>query len=153
MKKNKLILIALVAILIIIQFFKIDKSHPELSPDNDYLVVANAPQGIKSNITKSCYDCHSYQTTYPWYSNIAPVSWMINHHIDEGREHINFSEWGNYPLQKQTLVQEECMEEVEENGMPLKSYTMIHKDAKLSETAKEDLIKWFRSQTTSDTLK
>ena len=72
-------------------------------------------------LESACYDCHSYKTKYQWYSNIAPVSWWLGHNVEEGREHLNFSTWGNYPTEKAEHKLEECAEEVDEGEMPLNS--------------------------------
>lgn len=150
MKKKALFLIFFFAIILIIQLFRIDTTHPEIENNKDYLVINDIPQEIVNIIQNSCYDCHSYQTKYPWYSNIAPISWMINHHVKEGREHMNFSEWGNYSLEKRISLQEECIEELEESEMPLSSYTMIHSDAELSDDDMKNLLEWFNLQTRED---
>lgn len=138
-------LIALVALLIIIQFFRIDKNNPTYPQQNDFIAITNPPKELAQIIKTSCYDCHSYHTEYPWYTNVAPISWWISHHIEEGREHLNFSEWGNYSEKKAKHKLEEFYEEVEEGEMPLTSYTIIHGDATLSEDQVEKLVSWVKS--------
>ena len=96
-KFNKLnLLIAFLAVFALIQFKVIDKSPIEINPESDFLMIEQAPKEVVELIQTSCYDCHSNLTTYPWYSNIAPVSWWLKGHIDHGREKLNFSEWDSY---------------------------------------------------------
>lgn len=141
----KKIIIALIAILIIIQFKRIDTINPVTDSTKDYVVIAKAPQEIRDLLRTSCYDCHSNETNYPWYSNIAPVSWYVGNHIKEGRRHLNFSEWGNYEMKRKIKKLEDCVTELEEDEMPLSSYTLIHAHAKLSAENKATLIEWFKS--------
>lgn len=136
-----------IVLLVLIQLIRVDTTNPDVDGVNDYSIVTNAPDEISDLLKNSCYDCHSNETRHPWYSNIAPVSWMLKNHIDEGREHVNFSEWGNYSFKKKMALQEECMEELEKDKMPLKSYTMIHSNAELSANDKAVLIKWFNLRT------
>ena len=86
MTKKKKILFAIAMVIILPQFIMIDKSTPEVDPSQDIIVALDAPKEVAEILKKACYDCHSYETKYPWYSNVAPVSWWIEHHIDEARE-------------------------------------------------------------------
>lgn len=140
---KKKILIALVLVFVVIQFFRIDKENPTVEEGKDFLVMVDASEEVSTILRSACYDCHSYETEYPWYSNIAPVSWWLQHHIEEGREHLNFSIWGDYSAKKADHKLEECAEEVEEDEMPLNSYTWTHSDAKLSKDEKQLLIEFF----------
>lgn len=142
--KRKTLLIALVGILVLIQFFTIDKTNPESNNADDILFITNASDEISSVLKESCYDCHSNKTKYPWYSNVAPISWAVQNHVVEGREHLNFSEWGSYSEEKKISIAEECAEEIEENEMPLKGYTIIHSGSDLTVSEKEMLIEWFK---------
>lgn len=142
----KRILLGLVAVLVILQFFRIDKTNPPLDQPNDFITQTNPPQEIAALLKDACYDCHSHETKYPWYTNIAPVSWWIKDHIDEAREHLNFSIWGTYEAKKRAHKLEECYEEVEEKHMPLKSYTWMHPEAKLDESQRSKLVKWFKAR-------
>ncbi len=141
MKKKHVVLTA-IGILVLIQVIRIDTVNPEVNPDEDFLMMTQAPQEIADIVKTSCYDCHSHQTNYPWYSQIAPASWFLKKHINEGRKHLNFSKWADYPAEKQISKQKECVEEIEENGMPLKSYMIIHSDAKLTPASRQALINW-----------
>lgn len=142
-KKN--ILKVIVALLVIIQFFTIDKTTTPVDTTKDFISVTQPPAKVAEIIKTSCYDCHSNQTNYPWYTNVAPVSWWVGHHIEEGKEHLNFSKWADYSEKKADHKLEEFYEEVEEGEMPLESYTIVHGEAKLSQEDKELLISWVKS--------
>jgi hypothetical protein len=144
--KKKLIVPVIVVILVLIQFIRIDKTNPEAKASLDYFSVTNPPEEIKDILRNACYDCHSNETAFPWYANVAPVSWMIKHHVNEGREDLNFSEWSNYPANKAEDINKECYEEISDHDMPLKSYTLMHPKAKLSPEQLNQLQQWFISQ-------
>ena len=112
---------------------------------DDFIAQSNPPAEVESILRNACYDCHSFETTYPWYSNIAPVSWWVADHIEHGREHLNFSVWRRYELKRKKHKIEECWEEVEKGEMPLEDYLYTHDDAVLSDEEKSLLIEWFKS--------
>ena len=144
MDTSKKIVLGVVAILLVLQFFRIEKTTVNPNPANDLLVMEQAPAEVTTILKQACYDCHSYESNYPWYTNIAPVSWWIAHHIDEGREHLNFSEWATYSAKRKAHKMEELIEEVEEGEMPLDSYTWVHGEARLTIEQKEALMTWAR---------
>lgn len=135
--------IGVLVVLVVIQFFRIDTTNPEIKEGNDIVSILQPSEEIQEILKTNCYDCHSNEVVYPWYSNIAPVSWMVGHHVDEGREHLNFSEWGDYDAERQEHKIEECYEEMEEHEMPLSGYGMIHGD--MTEQDREVLEGWFKS--------
>ena len=112
--------------------------------EKDFLYLHKPPAEIGNIIRAACYDCHSHETTYPWYTSIAPVSWWIKNHINEGREELNFSTWSDYEPGRAAHKMEEAAEEVEESHMPLPSYLWIHGEARLSEGERKSLATWFR---------
>lgn len=138
------ILIGIVIVFAILQFFRIDYSQPESMIENDFIVMTNPPEGVANTLRTSCYDCHSNQTNYPWYSQIAPVSWWVGDHIHEGREELNFSEWGTFSEKRKAKKLHEIEEEVEEGEMPLESYLIMHSESKLSEEQREELEAWIK---------
>lgn len=140
--RPKTIIISLVVLFLFIQVFRINKNNPVSDEQSDFLKIENAPEDISLLLKRGCYDCHSNETVYPWYSNIAPVSWILNSHITEGREHVNFSEWGNYQPGRRGHKRDACAEMIQKGYMPLKPYTVIHKDAKFTSEEKEKLVKW-----------
>ena len=141
--KYKIVIIILIVILGIIQLISIDTENPEVIPGNDYFTISKPPQEIVDILRKSCFDCHSFETKYPWYAKVAPVSWILNNHIQKGREHLNFSNWNKYSSVKQNSLKENCSEEIQKNQMPLKSYTFIHPGSKLTTNTRKSLEDWF----------
>ena len=140
----KKILLTLLVVLVAIQFFQIDKTNPVAVEKLDFLVMNNTSPEIASKIQASCYDCHSNKSTYPAYTYIQPVGWFVKNHIEEGKHHLNFSEFGNYSAKKQAHKLEESYEMIEKGEMPLSSYTIIHKEAVLDEAQQNVLISYFK---------
>lgn len=149
---KKKILIGLVAVFVIIQFFRPAKN---ISGDNTYDISTQypVPQEVASLLKVACNDCHSNTTAYPWYSNIQPVAWWLNSHIVDGKRHLNFSEFTSRRIAIQNHKMEETIEMIKEGEMPLESYTMmgLHPGANLSEDQRQTLISW--AESIMDTLK
>ena len=139
---KKKILLGLIAILIIIQFIRPERNTSiERSANfigNKYAV----PENVTSILDKACMDCHSNNTTYPWYTNIQPVGFWLQNHVNEGKGEINFDEFLSYSPKKAHHKLEECKEMINEGEMPLNSYTWIHRDAKLTAEEKKILTDW-----------
>lgn len=138
----KIFLLILLLAFVVIQFFGIDKSVPQHDPATDFITVTNPPADVESILRQACYDCHSYETEYPWYSNIQPVGWWLGDHIEHGRHHLNFSTWADDPQDRQSHKLEELGEEVDEKKMPLDSYTWAHTEARLTDDQRETLVTW-----------
>ncbi len=138
----KKILIALLVILVLIQFIHPTKNTSTAVTNNDITVLYPVPDSVQLILQKACYDCHSSNTRYPWYFNIQPVAWWMNDHINEAKEELNFSDFGSRPVAKQIKKLKKTAKEVEEGEMPMDSYTWMHKDAKLTEREKNILINW-----------
>ncbi len=144
-KKVKTILLGIIGVLLVIQLFQIDKTNPPVRLEEDFIQIKQPPENIENLLRTACYDCHSHETKYPWYTSVAPISWWIRHHIDEGREHLNFSTWSQYDADRQDHKLEECDEEVREGEMPLDSYTWVHGEAQLTDQQRQVLADWFKS--------
>ncbi len=136
--------LALIVILALLQFIRIDKNNPTSDPTKDFLAISNASPEISSLVKAACYDCHSNHTAYPWYTDIAPVSFWIRNHIKGARKQLNFSEWGDYPAGKREHLSGESVEAVETKWMPLNSYVWLHPEAKLSEDDRTKLQDFFK---------
>jgi hypothetical protein len=137
MKRKLLILTgALAVILIAIQLVPVERTNPPVVADFD------GPTAVKAVLETSCYDCHSHETSWPWYSRVAPMSWLVAHDVEEARDHLNFSQWGTLDAKRREKLTEEIWEEVEEGEMPLKVYLLAHPDARLSEADKATLRDW-----------
>ncbi|WP_312508759.1 heme-binding domain-containing protein [Chryseobacterium culicis] len=130
-------------ILIGIQFFQpLQNKSDEVTASHIEKVYA-VPQNVKAVLVQSCYDCHSNNTHYPWYSRIQPGSWYMAQHIKKGKEELNFSNFGEYSPRKQRNKFRAMAGQVKDGEMPLSSYTLIHRNAVLSQEDKQVLVKWF----------
>lgn len=141
----KKILIGIAVVLIVIQFFPPKKNTSDVIPATDFIVMNQPPGEVAGILKTSCYDCHSNNTEYPWYNKIVPVSYFLANHVNEGKEHLNFSEWGSYNTHRQEHALEEISEEVEERHMPLTSYISMHKEAALSDDKIKLLNDWIKT--------
>ena len=108
----------------------------------NFTKVYNVPKNVEAIVRTSCYDCHSNNTNYPWYSNIQPVRFFMEHHIKEAKEDLNFSEWGNYSKRKQENKLDRIVKQIKSDEMPLASYTLIHKNARLTTVQKKEVMDW-----------
>lgn len=134
--------LGLLVCLVIIQFLRPAKNTNTVDANKQIIAVAAVPENVNVILKKACNDCHSNNTNYPWYSNIQPVYFWLNDHIKEGKREINFDEFATYRLRRQYHKMEELIEQVKEGEMPLSSYTLIHKDAKLTDAEKATLTGW-----------
>jgi uncharacterized membrane protein len=134
--------LGLLICLVIIQFIRPAKNTNTIDASKQITAVAAVPENVNVIIKKACNDCHSNNTNYPWYSNIQPVYFWLNDHIKEGKREINFDEFASYRLRRQYHKMEELIEQVKEGEMPLSSYTLIHKDAKLTDAERTTLTSW-----------
>ncbi len=134
------ILLGLLVIFVLIQLVPVDRENPPVVREVNW----DSPD-TKAIAQRACYDCHSNETTWPWYSYVAPVSWRVAEHVEDGRRHLNFSDWTqpNEDL-------DENIEVLEEGEMPLSDYLRLHPEAKLSESEKEQLIAGMRATFTAD---
>lgn len=138
----KKILIGLLIVLVVIQFVRPEKNTSGTVGANDIRVSNPVPANVLSVLKRACFDCHSNNTNYPWYANIQPLGWWLQNHINEGKEELNFSEFGTYSAKKAAHKLEETAEMVEEKEMPLESYTWIHKNAKLTQDEIKLVADW-----------
>lgn len=143
--KLKYVFYVLVALFGILQFFRPKLNTGSVHGSNDLNQVHEIPNEIEAIFVKACYDCHSNNTTYPWYTNIQPIGLWMQNHVDEGKEEFNFSEFASYSAKKQKHKIHEIEEVVEENEMHLNSYTWTHGDAVLSDGEKKLLIDWVKN--------
>ena len=132
----------LLLVFIVIQFFRPAKNIAEGISANDITTKYAIPQDVQTILKTSCYDCHSNNTSYPWYNNIQPVAWWLADHIKDAKAELNFSEFASYRIGRQYRKLEEINKEVEEGEMPLESYTYLHGNAKLNQQQKLSLTNW-----------
>ena len=143
----KKILIGLLVVLVLIQFFRPEKNNSN-DLTHDVSTKYKIPEDVSHILRVACNDCHTNKTNYPWYAQIQPVAWWLNDHVTEGKEHLNFSSFTQLPIAVQNHKFEEVIEVIDENEMPLESYTYLglHPEAKLTEDQKTALKTWAREQ-------
>ena len=140
MKTGRKLLVALIVLLVIAQLAPYPPAeNPPLGQE------VPAPPEVRTILRVSCYDCHSNETVWPWYSNVIPAKWFVRGHVVEGRGHLNFSTWEQYPPQGAARKLEEVVEMVQEGKMPLPSYLRMHSDAALSPEGQTRIIDWARA--------
>lgn len=125
---------------IVIQFFPTTLNESDYVPQSDFMVENQVPATIKNRLQVSCYDCHSNNTDYPWYSKIQPSAWYLEDHIQEGKDELNFNEWAEYSDRRKNSKLRSIISQIEEDEMPLDSYTLIHRDAILSDEDKTLIV-------------
>lgn len=138
----KKILAGILVLVIIAQFFQPALNDDRSGSFNDIHHSLHIPDTISAILKASCYDCHSNQTNYPWYSRITPVNWWLSDHVEEGKKHLNFTEFGTYSYKRQDHKLEEIIETVKQHSMPLPSYLWMHSEAKLDEKQRIMLADW-----------
>jgi hypothetical protein len=136
----KRIALAVVALLLVAQVVPVDRDNPPHAGE------VPAPPEIRALLERSCYDCHSRETRWPWYGYVAPVSWQLARDVHEAREHLDFTAWDTYSEKKRRKLVGEVWEEVEEGEMPLWFYLPLHPEARLSPADLERLREWTRAQ-------
>jgi hypothetical protein len=124
------------------QAYRPDLSGPPVDESKHMRATAQLTPEVGAVFDRACNDCHSSKTDWPWYSQVAPVSWWLKSHVDDGRRELSFSEWGTYPRRKASVKLKEICEQVEAGEMPLKSYLLLHPAAKLSDADKKLICEW-----------
>lgn len=128
--------VGLIAVFAVLQFVPVDRANPPVSRDVD------APPEVAAVLRAACYDCHSRETRWPWYSRVAPLSWFIAHHVEEGRRELDFSDWPTFDYTVQEELLRDVAKEVGEGKMPLASYRWGHPEARLTAAQRETLVRW-----------
>jgi hypothetical protein len=132
-RRYKLIGLAVVVVLAVAaQLFQPRPSNPPIDPARTLQARLNVPPDVSAILDRSCRDCHTHATTWPWYAHVSPVSWLVVSDVNEGRDHLNLSEWAKYDARRADHELDEICEHVRDGEMPLGSYTLLHPDAKLS---------------------
>ena len=145
MKFLKYVIVALLIVFVGIQFIPSELNQSNEILPSDFTQVYNVPESVKSILKVSCYDCHSNNTNYPWYNRVQPAKWFLEGHIKKGKEELNFSEFGEYSGRKQRSKLKSIASQVKDGEMPLTSYTLIHGNAKITESKKEILLNWINT--------
>tara|TARA_B110000285_G_scaffold65622_1_gene75446 strand:- start:3857 stop:4315 length:459 start_codon:yes stop_codon:yes gene_type:complete len=138
----KKILISITLAFIIAQFFSPEKNNADISTFDNFITETKPSEEVLAILENSCLDCHSNHTQYPWYNSITPINYWMAKHVKEGKKHFNISKWDTYSIEMRDHKIDEVAEMVEENTMPLPSFTWTHKDAILTTEQKELLDLW-----------
>jgi len=142
LKIIKIIALVLMVAFVGIQFVPTKRNQSDVVPKTDFMLVNKVPNGIKNKLQVSCYDCHSNNTTYPWYSKIQPGAWFMENHIKDGKKELNFSEWGSLSNRRKASKLRSIIKQIKNDEMPLSSYTLIHRNAILSKAEKQEIIQY-----------
>src|SRR5690606_7126575 len=142
MKLLKKILIALLAVFVIAQFFRPEKNEGDRASMDAFYAETNPSPEVKRILEVSCNDCHSNVTKYPWYNHITPVNYWLASHVNDGKKHFNISNWEGSPTKRKDHKFEELIEMLENKEMPLESYTYTHTDAKLTDSQINAVVNW-----------
>jgi Haem-binding domain len=149
----KIIAIALFIGFVAIQFIRPEKTNPPVNQPETIQATMQIPENVQSILKRSCNDCHSHETVYPFYSNIAPISWQVIDHINEGRRKLNFSIWNTYDEKKKKRKLEGICEEMQSGEMPMSQYTLIHRDAIVSADDIKSICDWTKKEVDNFTQK
>jgi hypothetical protein len=152
MRRIQIILLTIGILMIAIQFTRPARNQNKQVLLTDISKSVTIPDSVQSILTNACYDCHSNNTNYPWYVNIQPTGWLMAKHINQGKEELNFSEFGNYSPRRQISKLNGIANSIEDDIMPLPSYRFMHKNARLSENEKSLVIRWIQNTEDSQAL-
>ena len=141
-KPAKIVCIVLIGVLVLTQFFQPERNKGTIDPTLDLLGITSIPDSLAAILRNSCYDCHSDHTDYPWYSKISPVSWFLEKHIEDGKEKLNMSKFGELEKSRKIGVLADICDVIETGSMPLKSYLVIHGHARVNEQEREAICVW-----------
>ena len=142
---KKKILLGLAVVFLALQAFRPVRNPAPPAPftgKDDITVLYPPSPEVKQILAAACYDCHSNSTRYPWYAQVQPVAWWLDSHIADGRRHFNLAEFGSFPRKRQLKKLEEMGDELRDHAMPLKSYTLVHRDARLTGAQIDALCAW-----------
>jgi hypothetical protein len=137
--------LAWIGVIVAVQLIRPARTNPPTDPSRTLAASMPVPPAAQSVLERSCRDCHSNDTRWPWYSNVAPMSWMLIDHVNSGRRHFNYSDWAGYAPEKSRKVLHDICEETQQGSMPVGSYTLIHRDARLSDADVQTLCAWTKA--------
>ena len=136
----------ILGLIVLIQLIRIDQDQPAIDKGKDFASNEAIPSEVRAIVKRSCYDCHSFETNYPWYANVAPVSWWMKGHINEGRKFINFLTWEDYNADEKSRKLINSLAYIKPDMMPLPSYVAQHEEAKLTVKDKQILNDWMMEE-------
>lgn len=139
----KRVVLGIIALLVVIQAIRPRRNESAQAPGrNDFLVMYAPPAEVRQVLRDACYDCHSDNTRYPWYANVQPVGWWLAQHIRGGKRHLDFSQFGAYSARQRGRELDRISDQISNRKMPLRSYTWIHKDARLTDKQVDAVSAW-----------
>ena len=142
----KKVLIGIVVFLVLIQLIPIDRTNKPVDPKQNFVEVLKTPKEVTEMLKNACYDCHSNEVKYPSYAYIAPISWSIKHHVNEGKKNVNLSEWMTYNKDQKDHILDEIIETIENKEMPFKGYIPMQPEANLTDAKRKILIDYFKEK-------
>jgi hypothetical protein len=142
MSRVKKISLALLLLFIAMQFIRPSLNRTNEQQEADLIKHLHVPADVAAILKTSCYDCHSNNTRYPWYTNVQPVGWLLAKHINEGKQDLNFDDFGNYSQRRRLSKMKATYNSIKDGSMPLSSYTLLHREAKLSKEKEELILAW-----------
>ena len=145
MKLTKILFIIFIALLAI-QLYRPARTNPPENSSHTLGANAQVPSDVQQIISRSCNDCHSNNSVWPWYSNVAPSSWLVASDVSDGRRHLNFSEWSSYTTVQQQRKLSQICQEVSDGGMPLRQYTWIHRKTPLDQQQRDAVCQWTKAE-------
>ncbi|MFZ4931490.1 heme-binding domain-containing protein [Chryseobacterium sp. Mn2064] len=151
MKTAKKIIFWTLVAFAIIQFIPIDRVNKPVDSSVNFVDSKKTPDKIRTMLKNACYDCHSNETVYPKYAFIAPISWSVKSHVNEGREHLNFSIWGTYNKELKENILDRSIEALKHKTMPLPGYIVYHDEAKLTDAERTLLTQYLEEMLKSKT--
>lgn len=137
--------VLVVAIVLVIQVIPVERNVSTVPPGQSFEKTEKVPANVAAILKVSCYDCHSNNTRYPWYSELQPGAWFMARHIKKGKEELNFDEFNNYSKRRKKAKIKSIISQIEKDEMPLKSYRMMHGNARLSADEKKELLDFFNT--------
>ncbi len=146
-KIAKVVSVVVGVVFVLIQFIQPNRTNPETDQSKTLQTELNVPEDINVLLIRGCKDCHSNQTTWPFYSYIAPASWLVSHDVMEGRKHFNMSEWGKYKISKKASRLSDIYQSVNDRSMPLPKYIPLHPEANLTDAERNQLAAWAQKET------
>lgn len=138
--------VLVVAVVLAIQFIPVERNVSTVPPGQSFEKTEKVPANVAAILKVSCYDCHSNNTRYPWYSVLQPGAWFMARHIKKGKEELNFDEFNNYSKRRKKAKIKSIISQIEKDEMPLKSYLLLHHDADLTPEQQKVLMQFFQSE-------
>ena len=135
----RFVLIGLGVLFVAIQFLPVERTNPPVTG------LVDAPEDVLTTLRRSCWDCHSNETEWPWYAYVAPMSLRVSQHVWMGREHVNFTEWDGYDAEERDEAYEDIAKVIDRGRMPLRDYLLVHRNAKLTTSDRKRLVSWAES--------